>query len=35
MMLSKDWGFFANYILNDLEHVHPDIRSCISRIDVM
>lgn len=35
MMLTKDWGFFVNYILNDLERAHPDIRSCVSRIDVM
>ena len=28
-------GALARYILNDLARAHPDIRECVSRIDVM
>lgn len=35
MLLEKDWNFWKNAILNDLERVHPDIRTCVSRIDIM
>lgn len=35
MLLNKDWGYWRDAILNDLERVHPDIRSCVSRIDIM
>ena len=35
MMLGQDWRYFAEYILRDLERVHPDIRECVSRIDVL
>ncbi len=35
MLLSKDWRYFAEYILHDLERAHPDIRECVSRIDVL
>ena len=34
-LLAHDWDFFAGLILSDLERVHPDIRACVSRIDVM
>lgn len=34
-MLSRDWQWFAEYILRDLERAHPDIRECVSRIDVL
>ncbi len=35
MMLGHDWRYFAEYVLRDLERVHPDIRECVSRIDVL
>ncbi len=34
-LLSTDWEYWKNAILDDLERVHPDIRSCVSRIDIM
>jgi putative NAD(P)-binding protein len=35
MLLDKDWAYWKDAILHDLERVHPDIRQCISRMDVM
>ena len=35
MMLANNWGWFAEYILRDLERAHRDIRQCVSRIDVL
>ena len=35
LLLDKDWGYWKEAILRDLERVHPDIRQCISRIDIM
>jgi len=35
MLLEKDWGYWKEAILHDLERVHKDIRKCVSRIDVM
>ncbi len=35
LLLEKDWGFWKEAILNDLSRAHPDIRSCVSRIDIM
>jgi glycine/D-amino acid oxidase-like deaminating enzyme len=35
MMLANNWNWFAEYILADLERAHPDIRQCVSRIDVL
>lgn len=35
MLLQKDWGYWKEAILTDLERVHKDIRKCVSRIDVM
>jgi glycine/D-amino acid oxidase-like deaminating enzyme len=35
LLLEKDWGHWKEAILRDLECVHPDIRQCVSRIDVM
>lgn len=35
MLLSKDWNYWKEAILRDLERVHPDIRACVSRIDIM
>jgi len=34
-LLERDWGFWKEAILNDLERAHPDIRSCVSNIDIM
>ena len=34
-LLDKDWTYWKEAILHDLERVHPDIRRCVSRIDVM
>ena len=31
----KDWSYWKEAILSDLERVHPDIRDCVSRIDLM
>jgi len=35
LLLSSDWSYWKEAILHDLERVHPDIRQCVSRIDVM
>jgi phytoene dehydrogenase-like protein len=35
LLLEKDWPYWREAILNDLGRAHPDIRSCVSRIDVM
>jgi glycine/D-amino acid oxidase-like deaminating enzyme len=35
VLLQKDWAFWKEAILTDLERVHPRIRTCVSRVDVM
>jgi hypothetical protein len=35
LLLDRDWGYWKEAILSDLERVHEDIRRCVSRIDVM
>ena len=35
MLLEQDWNHWKELILNDLERAHPDIRECVSRIDIM
>jgi glycine/D-amino acid oxidase-like deaminating enzyme len=35
LLLERDWSYWKEAILHDLERVHPDIRQCVSRIDVM
>jgi glycine/D-amino acid oxidase-like deaminating enzyme len=35
MLLDKDWTYWREAILHDLSRAHPDIRSRVSRIDVM
>ena len=35
MLLEKDWIYWRDAILNDLSRAHPDLRDCVSRIDVM
>lgn len=34
-LLSRSWGDWKELILGDLERAHPDIRRCVSRLDVM
>jgi hypothetical protein len=34
-LLEKDWAYWKEAILHDLERVHFDIRRCVSRIDIM
>ncbi len=35
VLLAKDWSYWKEAILSDLEHAHPDIRQCVSRIDIL
>ncbi|HEY3927452.1 MAG TPA: FAD-dependent oxidoreductase [Candidatus Koribacter sp.] len=35
LLLEKDWNYWKDAILDDLERVHSDIRQCVSRIDMM
>jgi hypothetical protein len=35
LLLENDWNFWKEAILNDLERAHPDIRQCVSRIDIL
>jgi glycine/D-amino acid oxidase-like deaminating enzyme len=35
LLLNRDWNYWKEAILHDLERVHPDIRACVSRIDIM
>ncbi|MDQ6698943.1 MAG: FAD-dependent oxidoreductase [Acidobacteriota bacterium] len=35
LLLEKDWQFWKEAILNDLARAHPDIRQCVSHIDIM
>ena len=35
LLLNRDWSYWKDAILHDLERVHPDIRRCVSRIDIM
>jgi glycine/D-amino acid oxidase-like deaminating enzyme len=35
LLLEKDWAYWKEAILHDLERVHSDIRKCVSRIDIM
>jgi hypothetical protein len=35
LLLQRDWSYWKDAILHDLERVHHDIRRCVSRIDVM
>ena len=34
-LLEQPWQHWRDKILNDLSRPHPDIRECVSRIDVM
>lgn len=35
LLLQRDWNYWKEAILQDLERVHADIRQCVSRIDIM
>jgi glycine/D-amino acid oxidase-like deaminating enzyme len=35
LLLEKDWSYWKEAILTDLERVHPSIRKCVTRVDVM
>ncbi len=35
LLLEKDWSHWKEAILDDLRRAHPDIRQCVSRIDIM
>jgi glycine/D-amino acid oxidase-like deaminating enzyme len=35
LLLDKDWAYWKEAILNDLSRAHPDLRACVSRIDIM
>jgi len=35
LLLEKDWNYWREAILRDLERAHPDIRQCVSRIDIL
>jgi hypothetical protein len=35
MLLQKPWLYWREYILDDLSRAHPDIRQCVTRVDVM
>jgi len=35
MLIEKDWAYWKEAILTDLSRAHPNLRQCVSRIDVM
>jgi len=35
LLLAKDWNYWRDAILNDLEKAHPDIRQCVSHMDIL
>ena len=35
LLLAKDWNYWKEAILTDLERAHPDIRQCVCHIDIM
>jgi len=35
LLLGKDWSFWKEAILSDLERAHANIRQCVSHIDIM
>ena len=34
-LIDREWPWWKEAILTDLEQAHPDIRNCVSRIDIM
>ena len=35
LLLARDWNAWKEAILNDLSRAHPDIRRCVSRVDIL
>jgi glycine/D-amino acid oxidase-like deaminating enzyme len=35
LLLEKDWSYWKEAILSDLARAHPDIRECVTRIDML
>lgn len=35
LLLNREWSYWKEAILHDLERVHPEIRKCVSRVDIM
>ena len=35
LLLEKDWSYWKEAILQELERAHPNIRQCVGRIDIM
>jgi hypothetical protein len=35
LLLQRPWKEWVELILTDLERAHPDIRECVSRVDIM
>jgi hypothetical protein len=35
LLLAKDWNYWKEAIINDLSRAHPEIRQCVSHIDIM
>jgi hypothetical protein len=35
LLLDRDWAYWKEAILNDLARAHPDIHSCVRRVDIM
>ena len=35
LLLQRDWSYWKEAILRDLERVHADIRQCVSQVDIM
>ena len=34
-LVRRDWSYWRDRILDDLSRAHPDIRDCVSRVDVL
>ena len=34
-LMTRDWTYWRDRILDDLARAHPDIRACVTRIDIM
>jgi hypothetical protein len=34
ILLGGDWRYWCGRIFSDLERAHPDIRSCVERVDI-
>jgi hypothetical protein len=35
VLLENDWNYWKEQVLNDASRAHPDIRACVSHIDIM